>query len=77
MHVQDIFVDRDGELRYHARPRVSLMRCGLTPLCSPTCLSLSLSWLPLLLPILPSTHYPNYTLLMTQINERPRNNLLL
>lgn len=36
MHVQDILVDRDGKLRYHARPRASLMRCGLTPLCFPT-----------------------------------------
>lgn len=51
MHVQDILVDRDGKLRYHARPRVSLMRRGLTPLCSPT--YLSLSWLPSLLPSLP------------------------
>lgn len=52
MHVQDILVDRDGKLRYHARPRASLMRCGLTPLCFPT-LYLSLSSLPSSLPNLP------------------------
>ena len=63
MHVQDILVDRDGKLRYHARPRASLMRCGLTPLCFPTPLSL-----PLLTSIIatqpPYQHTnPNYTVI--------------
>lgn len=79
MHVQDTLVDRDGKLRYHARPRVSLMRCGLTPLCYPTSpstfLSLSLSTSSRGTTSL-STHYPNYTLSMIRINDRPGNDVL-